>query len=448
MTGALQEKLKGVVGAPNVLLGVECSPYVLEGRAPEAVVFPGTREEVAAVLVLASEEGVPVAPWGGGTRLTMGSPPSRLGMVLGTKRLNRVLEHEPGDLTVTVEAGVPLGALQAQLGQRGQWLSLDPPDADRASVGGVIASNASGPRRHLYGTCRDLLIGLVVVHSDGSIVRGGGKVVKNVAGYDLPKLYVGSYGTLGVVVEATLRLRPRSEVDRVVVARFARMKEAGAAARAIMASDLVPSALELVDADALRALGQGEAGAAALVGLDGIGEQVDWQCAEVSRVLTPLGLQQARVLDGGARDDLWRGLARLGRGGTPGVAAVMSWGVLPTQLADLMESGGALAVQNGVRATISAHAGLGLATASVVIPTPAIGADRALLEGVVSTLTGWRALIGSAGGHALVEWAPLAVKEWVSVWEAPGPTARLMKALKDRLDPKNIMNPGRFVGGL
>src|SRR5262249_35795971 len=163
------ERLRSIAGVPHVLTGVECSPYVLEGRTPEAVVFPGSKEEIAAVLVLASDESVPVTPWGGGTKLGVGAPPGRVGIVLATRRLNRLAEHEPGDLTATAETGITVGALQSQLGQRGQWLSLDPAFADRATLGGVLAANASGPRRHLYGTCRDLLIGLTVVSADGSI---------------------------------------------------------------------------------------------------------------------------------------------------------------------------------------------------------------------------------------------------------------------------------------
>src|SRR5713226_1222128 len=277
---ALPDKLRRVVGASHVLTGVDCSPFAVEGRAPEAVAFPGTKEEVAAALVLAGEAGVPVTPWGGGTKMAIGSPPNQIGLVLGLARLNRILEHEPGDLTVTVEAGLTLDALQAELGKRGQWLSLDPGSADRATVGGILASNASGPRRHLYGTARDLVIGLTVVGADGSVVRGGGKVVKNVAGYDLPKLYIGSFGTLGVLVEATFKLRPRADVDRLVIVRFDRLKDAGQGARAVLGSDLIPSALELVDDVALEWLGQG-AGAALLVGLDGIAPQVEWGGAEL-----------------------------------------------------------------------------------------------------------------------------------------------------------------------
>src|SRR5207244_2774434 len=157
---------------------------------------------------------------------------------------------------------------------RGQWMSLDPADAHLATVGGVLATNASGPRRHLYGTARDLLIGVTVVTADGAVVRGGGKVVKNVAGYDLPKLFVGSYGTLGVIVEVTVKLRPRPDDERLVAVPFDRLKDAGAAVRALMASDLIPNAVELLDAEALRSLGLGAAPAALLVGFDGVAEQV------------------------------------------------------------------------------------------------------------------------------------------------------------------------------
>ena len=439
MPSALPDQLRRIVGAPHVLTGVDCSPYVVEGRAPEAAVFPGTKEEVAAVVALAGQAGVPVTPWGAGTKMAIGSPPSRIGLVLGLKRLDRILEHEPGDLTVTVEAGLTLEALQAALGKRGQWLSLDPLSADGATLGGILASNASGPRRHLYGTARDLVIGLTVIAADGSVVRGGGKVVKNVAGYDLPKLYIGSFGTLGVLVEATLKLRPRPDVDRLVVARFARLEDAGAAARAVAGSDLIPSALELVDGEALRRLGHGGA-AALLIGLDGIAEQVDWEIAELARLLGPLGLGETTVLDGAARDEAWRALARLGCAGVGDAAAVMRWAVLPTRVAELMAAGAAAARRSGLTAALTAHAGAGVVTA--------ILSGRPDTDAVVATLGGWRDLVNRMDGQAMVEWAPLAVKERVAVWDAPGPTLRLMKGIKERLDPRGILNPGRFVGAI
>jgi glycolate oxidase FAD binding subunit len=242
-----------------------------------------------------------------------------------------------------------------------------------------------------------------------------------------------------VLVEATLKLRPRVDVDRLVVARFDRLRAAGAAARAVLASDLIPSALELADGEALRRLGLG-GGGALLIGLDGIAPQVDWEVAELARLLGPIGLGETTVLDGAARDDTWRALAGLGRPGHDRVAAVMKWAVLPTQIAELMEAGAAAAQRNGLVGALTAHAGVGIVTAVLAGGTNP--------NAVVSTLTEWRALVNRVDGHAMIEWAPLAVKERVAVWDAAGPTLRLMKGIKERLDPRGILNPGRFVGDI
>ena len=444
MDPELTRRLAALVGERHVLTGVECSPYVLEGRTPEAVIFPANKEEIGGVLVAAAAASVPVTPWGGGTRIAVGMPPARPGIVLSLKRLDRLLEHEPGDLTATAEAGMTLEAFQAALGRRGQWLSLDPPQARQITLGGMLASNASGPRRHLYGTARDLLIGLTMVLADGSIVRGGGKVVKNVAGYDLPKLAIGSYGTLGVIVDATVKLRPRPDTDRLVVAWFERVKDAGQGARAIMASDLIPSALELLDGDALRALALGgREGAALLVGLDGLREQVDWQIQELGRQLAAGARVETRVLDGEERDRAWQAAGELPRRAFSDVTAVMKWGVLPTQVADLIEHGGDVARRHGLAAAFTAHAGVGIITAILGAGAGATGANT-----VAGTLGDWRALVRDASGHAALEWAPLAVKERVPVWDPPGAPFRIMQRLKAELDPSGILNPGRFVGGI
>jgi glycolate dehydrogenase FAD-binding subunit len=444
MDADLTRRLAALVGDRHILAGVECSPYVLEGRTPEAVVFPSTKEEVGGVLIAAAAAGVPVTPWGGGTRISVGMPPARPGIVLSLKRLDRLIEHEPADLTATAEAGMTLEAFQAALGQRGQWLSLDPPNPREGTLGGILASNASGPRRHLYGTARDLLIGLTMVLADGSVVRGGGKVVKNVAGYDLPKLAIGSYGTLGVIVEATVKLRPRPDTDRLIVASFERVKDAGQGARAVMASDLIPSALDLLDGEALRALALGgREGAALLVGLDGLREQVDWQIAELSRLLAAGARVETRVLDGEERDRVWQAAGELPRRAFPDVTAVMKWGVLPTQVGDLIEHGGDMARRHGLAAAFAAHAGVGIITAVLGAGAGATGATT-----VAAALGDWRALVRDASGHAALEWAPLAVKERVPVWDPPGAPFRIMQRLKAELDPSGILNPGRFVGGI
>lgn len=434
MPAQVLDKLRALVGAPHVLTGVDLSPYVVEGRTPDAAVFPGSVDEVRGVVALASEAGVPVRPWGGGSACAVGTPPSHPGLVLGLSRLDRVLEHEPGDLTATAEAGVVMDRLQGALADRGQWLSLDPPDGERATLGGVTAADASGPRRQLYGTMRDQLIGLAAVTADGTLVRGGAKVVKNVAGYDLPKLFVGSYGTLGVIVEVTVRLRPRPEAERWLAVAFDRLKDAGTAARAVMGSDLIPLALDLLDTEAARAAGVGDAGAVLVVAFDGVAEQVEWECREVASLLAPLGARAVTALPGGA-------YPAPARDGMP--AARVRLAVLPTAVTDVMEQGASAARQRGLASAWTAHAGVGVVTAR--LDSPGAAAD---LDALVATLNEWRAMAHRGGGHATLEWAPLAIKAAVPVWEEMGAAGRLMQRIKAQLDPRNVLNPGRFVAGI
>jgi glycolate oxidase FAD binding subunit len=440
---ALLQKLRTAVGAANVLTGVELSPYVVEGRTPEAAVFPGSIEDVAAVMTLASEVGSPVTPWGGGTAASVGMPAGRAGLVIGLRRLGRLLDHEPGDLTATVEAGMTFGAFQAALGSRGQWLSLDPGDPERATVGGVLATNACGPRRHLYGTARDLLIGVTVVTAEGSIVKGGGKVVKNVAGYDLPKLFIGSYGTLGVIVEATVKLRPLPEREELVSVRFERLKDAGAAVKAVAASDLIPNAIELLDGAAAAGAGVAAAaptpGCVLAVGFDGVREQVEWQRAELARLTGPLGGRDPRPLAAAA----WTRLTSAARVAFSMPAAVMTLAVLPSQVAEIMEQGAGVARGRGLASAWAAHAGVGVVRGALASdPAPK---DPGALAAVLAE---WREMAHAGGGHANLESAPLAVKSQIPVWDDPGAAGRIMERIKAQLDPRNILNPGRFVAGI
>ena len=431
----LLDTLRATVGPPHVLTGVELSPFVVEGRTPDAAVFPGTIDEVAGVVRAAAAAGVAIWPWGGGTAVAVGEPPPRAGLVLGLRRLARLVEHEPGDLTATVEAGLTLAGLQDTLQARGQWLSLDPPEPERATVGGIIAANASGARRHLYGTVRDLLIGLTVVTAEGAIVRGGGKVVKNVAGYDLPKLFIGSWGTLGIIVDATFKLRPRPEDERLLAVRFDRLKDCGAAARAVLAGDLIPNALDIVDPAAAAALGlSGEA--TLLIGFDGLREQVDWQVAELTALVGPLGGRDVVALPPAT----WPRLATLARDAIASPAALMSFSVLPTLVTETMEQGAQSARQRGLASAWAAHAGVGAITGALLA-----GRDPAV---IATVLAEWRAIATTGGGHATLTWAPLAVKSQVPVWGDAGPAGRIMQRIKAQLDPNNVLNPGRFVAGI
>lgn len=447
---SLLATLAGIVGPAHCLSGADRGPYVVEGRTPAAVVFPGTVDEVGRVVRAAAEAGAPIIPWGGGTQMTLGAPPPDGAVVVVTRRLDRVVEHEPGDLTATVEAGATVAALQAALGARGQWVSLDPPFPERATLGGVLATNAAGPRRFLYGTARDLVIGMRVVGADGQVIRSGGKVVKNVAGYDLHKLYIGSLGTLGLIVEATLKLRPRPEAEGGCWAVFETLAGAAGAVRTVMRADLLPHSLEVLDGPGGRRAAEAAGlpaprpgGGALLVGFDGLPRTVAAQLDEARQVLGAAGAAAVEVLDR-LRAEAALAFVRDFRAAVAEPLAVSRVVVLPADVGAYAAEAAQVARAAGLTLLTAAHAGTGVLRCLLA---PSEGASPGV--GVaVKVLRQLRELAHARGGFLLVEWAPLPVKEEVPVWDDPGPAGRVMARIRARLDPRNVMNPGRFVLGL
>jgi glycolate oxidase FAD binding subunit len=377
------------------------------GVVPREVVRPTTVDQVAEVLTAAAADGRTVVPVGGRSKLTWAAPPESCDLLLDLTGLDRVVEHVAGDLTVVAEAGVRLADLQAQVGRAGQLLGLDPPE-DGATLGGVVSANASGPRRLRYGTTRDLLIGITVVLADGTVAHAGGKVVKNVAGYDLGKLFTGAHGTLGVVVSTTWRLHPVPPARRVVTLELPDAAAAGPLSVALARSTLTPSAVELI---------AGAGGTARLVVLfESIAESVAGQ-ARAAVALLGGGVESEDLPEdfgrrpGGADDVLLR-LAHA----PASLSAVL--GALPAGTA------------------VAAHAATGVSYAAV----PAGEA--------VGALPGLRAAIAPHDGTAVVLHAPDAVREHLDHWGPVGDSLDLMRRVKERFDPERRMSPGRFVGGL
>ena len=377
------------------------------GVVPREVVRPTTVDQVAEVVRAGAADGRTVVPVGGRSKLTWAPPPDSCDLLLDLTGLDRVVEHVAGDLTVVAEAGVRLADLQAQVGRAGQLLGLDPPE-DGATLGGVVSANASGPRRLRYGTTRDLLIGITVVLADGTVAHAGGKVVKNVAGYDLGKLFTGAHGTLGVVVSTTWRLHPVPPARRVVTLELPDVAAAGPLSVALARSTLTPSAVELI---------AGADGTARLVVLfESIAESVAGQATAAVALLG--GGEQSEELPedfgrrpGGADDVLLR-LAHA----PASLSAVL----------DALPAGTAVA----------AHAATGVSYAAV----PAGEAAEALPR--------LRAAIAPHDGTAVVLRAPDAVRERLDHWGPVGDSLDLMRRVKERFDPERRMSPGRFVGGL
>jgi glycolate oxidase FAD binding subunit len=445
----LLEELTALLGPDALETGAATDAYAVDDKTPWAIVSPGTVAQVAGVLALAQREGLAVMPWGGGTSMGLGRPPERIDVALRLHRLDQVLEHQPGDLTATAQAGIALDQLQQQLGRAGQWWTVAPPWPAFATLGGVLAANASGPKRLLYGTARDTVIGMQVVHADGSISKAGGKVPKNVTGYDMLKLYINSLGTLGVIVEATLKLRPVPPVQQVAWATFPSLEAGSRAAQQLLASELLPNAVELVNPPLAMGLGQtlGEAGPAGdwslLVGVDGVEQAVTRQLRQLQAICHSAGAKEWWTgLDDGR---LWAALqTRLRpRGDEAQRQVVFRIGTVQTRAYGLLQPLQTLAARFDGAWEIAARPGSGLVYGSV--PAEASAASTTLLAQALAEL---RAQVEESRGYVVIESAPLPFKAQLDSWGEPGPPFEVMRALKRAFDPQRVLNPGRFVGGL
>jgi glycolate oxidase FAD binding subunit len=441
-------ELNDMVGA-GFVRSTAMDAYHVDGRTPWAVVTPGDIDQVAAVLTLAHRDELAVIPWGGGTTMRMGHPPERFDIVLSLQRLNRVLEHEPADLVATAQAGISMDDLQRHLGSRGQWWPVDPPHSASATLGGVLATNASGPKRLLYGTARDLLIGIKVVHADGVISKAGGKVPKNVTGYDMMKLYIGSLGTLAVIAEATLKLRPLPPIRQLTWSTFVNAEGAVETARRILMTGLLPNAVELVNPPVtafLRQTGDGPAGGegwSLMVGIDGSEPAVERQGREIEA----LGRAGRATAWWAGPDDgaLWQALQSRfrPRGAESTDRAVIRIGTVRTHLRAILDQITEVGSRLNAPTELCARFGNGLVYAS--FPLNRASEQSAYLT---EALTGMRVDLASKRGYLVVESAPPAFKAHIDCWGDLGPQTEVMTGLKRAFDPRRVLNPGRFIDHL
>jgi glycolate oxidase FAD binding subunit len=407
------------------------------GVAPRYVGTPGTEAEAAALLTAAAGLGLAVLPRGGGTRLAWGAAPTRCDLVVDTGRLDAVLEHSAGDQVVRVQAGVPLAELARVLAGAGQRLAVDPADAG-GTVGGLVATGVAGPLRLRYGTPRDLLIGVTMVRADGAVARAGGKVVKNVAGYDTGKLLAGSYGTLGLITDATFRVHPAPAAASYVVLDCDGPQAAAAALLGAASSTLVPSAAEL---------DWPGAGAPVRVAVlfEGGPAGVAQRAARLRDLVAKIAGAQAPATGAGTEAD-----GRLRADDTPppwwgrGAAAAPDGTVLriafwASRLADVLGTIRAAAATAGLDPAVSGSGAAGVLHAAVPPDAPP-GA-------VAQFVSGLRAALPAGRSSAVVLHAPAQVAAAVDLW-GPVPSAGLMRSVKDQFDPEHRMAPGRFAGGI
>lgn len=393
---------------------------------PAAVVAPTTEAELSAVMACAHRHRWRVIPCGSGSKLAWGGVGAGVDLMVSTARLNQVIDHAVGDMTLTAQAGVKLADLVPLLAQHNQFLAVDPAYADQATLGGIVATGDTGALRQRYGGLRDMLIGISFGRYDGAIAKAGGRVVKNVAGYDLMKLMTGSYGTLGVIAQLTFRLYPVQEVSKTMVVTGA-ARAVDDLASALRRSPLTPVALDILSPDLTQHLGYGE-GLALLARFQSIGPGVEEQ---VNALQTMAGTAlSTQVLKGVADEQIWAAVqeAVWQPSETSEQAIVAKVGLSPAQAVAWL---GQLPPGSWARL----HGGSGIGTVR-------LGAATA------ETVEQLRRRCTTANGYLTLLEAPLSLKKTVDVWGYSGDALGTMKALKAQFDPHNTLSPGRFVGGL
>ena len=449
MTTSIAYELSRIVPEGALPPSYVHSEYAIDGLSPMAVVVPENREQVADVMRWAAGNGVTVFPRGGGTKTALGNPPDSVGVVLDLSRLNRVIDYQPGDMTATVEAGITLGALQQELATARQFVPLESPLPGRATVGGTLATAYSGPMAHAYGPPRDWLIGIGVVGADGVATKAGGRVVKNVTGYDLNRLYTGSLGTLAVIVEASFKVSPLQPEEYAMAAPFDTMEEAVAAGREALSLPAGPLSYLAVTGGLARhflashpgsPLGQAlseRLGGLALCFFSGRTASVERRVEDTTAALLNAGAMDAVAIDGPLATRQW--------------ATDLGW---------QEDSRPALALRiTAPRRIIPALAktclniGLG-ESPSEVMADPGFGAMRLLFwddaeeEEILATIDDVRRAVRQHGGSVVVDICHPSIKVNLDVWGQEPSGMEIMRRIKEQYDPQRLLNRGRFLGRL
>ena len=410
---------------------VTLASHQVDGKQPVLSCSPATPEQVAAALRICSEAEAAVTPWGGGTAMAIGNPPRKVEVVIGLNRLNRVVEHDDANLTATLAAGMTLTNVQEVVAARKQFLPFDPPHPAHATIGGTIAANLNGPRRSSYGAVRDLVIGMKVALASGEQIKAGGKVVKNVAGYDMCKLFVGSLGTLGIITEATLRMSPVPETAATLVATGTPSSVIELASE-IARSQLNPTAMFISNYQVWKIAGGARSDWQLGIWSEGFEENVHRHLHDAETMAQRIGLKREALGDKShqqywdeIRDFLLRRERLVYRVTVPRAAvAVIMNAIADCKTADFDPA----IVSDAAVGTIWIAAAANRTSAQQFPKLLALARERA--------------------GHAVMLTGPPVYKEGVDVWGSPPPGLSLMREIKREFDPKGILNPGRFLGGM
>ncbi len=397
----------------------------IDNLGPLSVLQPQSVAELAEMVRQTAAEGQAVYPVGGGTMLDYGMSPNKPGVAIDLRRLDQIIDYPARDMTITVQTGITIAKLQAVLAAEGQRLPVDVPQPEKATLGGAVACNVSGPRRYGFGTLRDYVIGISVVNDRGEEVKAGGRVVKNVAGYDLCKLYTGSLGTLGIIAQLTLKVRPKPEAQAMLITGC-RETDLEEVLSRLHASTTRPACIEV-----LGPTPRNGADFDLSVGFEDNREAVTWQVNQVQQELGPVC--PPLVHEGWKAE---RGFQLLGAGTRPpNWPVAFKANLLPSATADFLGL-----VRRFRHNSVQAHAGNGIVTGHLP--------QDVTLEEAADTIGRLRAKAVEAQGNLVLLRCPTEWKPALGVWGAPRGDFALMREVKKQLDPRNLFNPGRFVDGI
>jgi glycolate oxidase FAD binding subunit len=447
----LGSRFGDLVGAGHVVSDpTSLAAYEVDGRRPAAALLPGSADEIAEILRFASVEHLAVIPVGGKTHLHIGMPPQRYDLALDLSRLNRILAYEPRDLTLGVEPGMACAELDRSLREKGQFLPLSPPFPERATLGGIVSAGSDSPLRYAHGTTRDFLLGVEFVTGEGVVSKSGGRVVKNVTGYDLHKLLIGSLGTLAVITRLNLRTFPLPPAQRMFVAAFANSSSAFVFCRTISKSQLQPRVVDVLDGGAAGLFAGRGAGFLRrdswLVVLETAGHEavLERHARDLAAMSRETHTVEFIALEDSQRDQLFGCLCEFSpiAFSTTSAATFFRIAALTSAMPMLLPKIQKLAQRHAVDCAVLVRA-LGVVYVALLPPASPksypelVSCSRELLD-----------LCVASGAIPMIERCPLELKSMLNIWPPARTEVEIAKRLKSVFDPQGILSPGRFRGGI
>lgn len=411
------------------------------GNGGHVHVYPTSEEEIAALLKYAHDHGKSISVQGNGSKRGFGGLKESYDILLSLSKFTGIIEHTVGDMIVTVKAGTPFHELQAYLGEYQQQVSLDPALPHLSTIGGVVASNDSGPKRLGYGSARDVVVGLKVVYPDGTVIRTGGKVVKNVAGYDMNKLFIGSMGTIGVITEITLKLRPVPKSESLVLVSFRdnMLDELRTFVVKQLDSMLEPTAFELLSPSLAQQL-TGRKQLTLAISFEDVESAVIYQENKLKQAVPKQA--DVNILRDEELAQFWKQLYSISPSGYTNSAeqikAALKIGVKNMDVLEVLKD--CLDLEGRHDLEVYAHGGFGHGLCHVVLKGTSSSVQAAIQE--------IRSTAGQLKGYVIVKHIPLSLRQSIDVWGDKPDYFFLLEGIKAKIDPQRVLNDKRFIGGI